>query len=91
MFNKNFEGKLNRSTSNEIMKPTNSNANADNFILDADFVRRKITTKYSQEENIYAYFRNRELIDANASLDFPKFAVSNRKMSISKNVAAQFI
>ena len=91
MFNENVEGKLNRSTSNEIIKPINSNADADDLFLKTDFVRRKITTNYSQEENVYAYLRNRELIDANASLDFPKCTMSKRKISIFTNVVAQFI
>ena len=47
------------------------------FDLDTAFVRRKITTNDSQEENIDACHRNRELIYENPPLDFPDFSANN--------------
>ena len=41
MFNKNFEGKLNRKTVNKIMKTINLNDDANNLILNTSFVTLK--------------------------------------------------
>ena len=79
MFNKIVEGELNLTMANKIMKPTNLNADATDVALDIAFDKRDIASNHSQEENFDAYFRNKELVDATPSLDFPNFVVSNRK------------
>ena len=69
------------------MKPINLNADTTNLILDTDFVKREITSNPSQGENIDTYFRNKDLIDGKPSLDFPKFAVRNRKQPVLTNAS----
>ena len=63
------------------MAPINLNLDATTFILNGAFSRCEIATSDSEKENNDAYDRNRELIDVNSSLEFPTFAVNNRKLS----------
>ena len=68
----------------KIIKLINLHTDATNLNLITDFSRHEITTSDSEEENIDAYHRNREIIDAHPSLEFPKFVVNNRKKCFHK-------
>ena len=84
VFNKIVEDKLNRTTANKIMKPMNLNGDTTNLTLDTDFTKREIASNESQEENLDACFRNKDIIDTNPLLDVPNCVVSYRQICFNK-------
>ena len=62
------------------MKPMILNDDDNHLTLETDFVKHEIASNHSKEENIKAYFRNKDLFNANSSLCFPNFALNDRKI-----------